>query len=674
MADELKSPRSHPDQPEEIPTRRQVLGALGAGALVAAGLLPGCSSSSVSASPAKPAFSPLNEGKIKRAVPLKAHEVRLADVRLGESPFLRAQALDGRYLLSLEPDRMLANFRSNAGLQPKAPVYGGWESVEPWISIRCHGHTLGHYLTGCALMYASTNDVKYKDRVAYCVAELHECQVAGKNGLVCAFPDGATQLENMIAGRRATGVGWYTMHKVFAGLRDAHLYAGDSTALQVLVGLSDWAENATRAMTDEQFERMLGIEHGGMNEVLADVYALTGDEKYLKLAQRFCHRAVLNPLSESRDTLDRLHSNTQIPKFIGFNRLYGLTGDPKYLAASKFFWETVTKNRSFATGGNGDNEHFFPVGQFRQALGSGKTMETCCSYNMLRLTRMLFSLDPSPAYADYYERTLYNTILASQDPDSGMFTYFQPTRPGYLKFYCTPTDSFWCCTGSGMESHAKYGDSIYFHSESGLYVNLFIPSTLDLKERGVVLTQKTRFPEEGKIRLEITAKQPTKMTVSIRHPSWCSAATVRINGGPLTNSTQPGSYITLDRTWRSGDVVDVDQPMTLRTEPLPGSPDMVAIVYGPIVLAGMLGKDGITPGADLIRNERTIGQVLNAQVEVPLLVGDRESILQKVKPVAGQPLMFRTEGLGRPRDVTLIPYFRIAHERYTLYWNLTAAG
>jgi DUF1680 family protein len=409
-----------------------------------------------------------------------------------------------------------------------------------------------------------------------------------------------------------------------------------------------------------------------MNEILADVYILSGDPKYLKLSQRFCHRAVLDPLAQGRDTLDNLHSNTQIPKFIGFERLYGLSGDPKYHSAASFFWETVTKNRAFVTGGNGDREHFFPIQQFRQHLDSGKTMETCCSYNMLRLTRLLFEQNPAPAYADYYERTLYNSILASQDPDTGMMTYFQPTRPGYLKFYHTPTDSFWCCTGSGMENHAKYGDSIYFHDERSLYINLFIPSTLEWKDKGVKVTQTTRFPETGSTRLRIETRRPVRMTIQIRHPGWCEGPVVKVNGLAIPIRTQPGSYIAIDRTWRNGDAIDVDLPMSLRIEPLPGNPDLVAFVYGPIVLAGRLGTAGIAPGADIIQNERTIGDIFNQPIEVPSLVGDPATMLQKVQPVSGQPLMFETTGLGKPRDVTLIPYYRIAHERYSIYWNVTA--
>ena len=470
----------------------------------------------------------------------RAAAFNLADVRLLEGPFRQAQERDGRYLLQLEPDRLLHNFRVNAGLTPKAPVYGGWESVQTWADIRAHGHTLGHYLSACSLMFAATGDQRFRERSDYIVTELRDCQEAGKSGLVCAFPDGEAPFRDIVDATRFVGVPWYTMHKIMAGLRDAYLYSNNRIALEVLVKLSDWAIATTQNLSDEQFQRMLNTEHGGMNEVVADVYALTGEPRFLTLAERFCHRALLDPLAQLRDTLDGLHSNTQIPKVIGFNRLYELTGQADYRAASRFFWRTVVENRTFATGGNADREHFFPPKDFLQHLDSAKTMETCCTHNMLKLTRMLFALDPSATYADYYERALYNSILASQDPDSGMMTYFQPTRPGYLKLYCTPTDSFWCCTGTGMENHAKYGDSIYFHDANTLYVNLFIPSTLTWKEKGLTITQTTRFPEQDRTRLRLTVHKPVNIALNVRHPSWCQAVTITVNGRRWATSRQPG--------------------------------------------------------------------------------------------------------------------------------------
>jgi DUF1680 family protein len=381
---------------------------------------------------------------------------------------------------------------------------------------------------------------------------------------------------------------------------------------------------------------------------------------------------VLDPLAQGRDTLDNLHSNTQIPKFVGFNRLYALTGEADYQAASKFFWQTITEHRSFTTGGNGDQEHFFPPAQFSRHLSSAKTMETCCTHNMLRLTRGLFAMEPSVAYADYYERALFNGILASQDPDSGMMTYFQPTRPGYMKLYCTPVDSFWCCTGTGMENHAKYGDSIYFHDATSLYVNLFIASTLNWQDKGLTITQATRFPDEPRTKLTIASSTPVDLTLNIRHPAWCETATIKVNGQIQSTSPNPGAYIAVKRTWSDGDVVEVELPMALRTEPLPGSTDTLAVSYGPIVLAGKLGKEGITPGADIIVNERTYGDVLNDRIDVPTIAADPAKVIAAIKPVAGSALTFTAPIPGKPDGLTLVPYFRIAHERYSIYWKVAA--
>ena len=642
-------------------SRRQILRILGSGALLMA-------AGPVSAR----AVSPPSRRPSQAAPSLQPFP--LADVRLLDGPFLEAQKRDEAYLLKLEADRMLHNFRMSAGLEPKAPIYGGWESVQTWADIRAHGHTLGHYLTAASLMFASTGHDELKQRVDYIIGELKDCQDAGKTGLICAFPDKSTQIDNLVAGRRAIGVPWYTLHKIFAGLRDAHLFCGSASARDVLVRLADWAADVTKGMTDDQFQRMLGTEHGGMNEVLADVCAITNGEKYLALAERFCHLAVLTPLSEGRDTINGLHSNTQIPKIVGFERLYQLTGKPHYHAAAEFFWKTVAGARSFATGGNGDNEHFFPVNEFARHLSSAKTMETCCSYNMLRLTRLLFVNAPSAAYGDYYERTLFNAILGSQDPDTGMMTYFQSTRPGYIKLFCTPFDSFWCCTGTGIENHAKYGDSVYFRGSpdgpqrDSLYVSLFIASTLEWKERGIMLRQITSFPQTGKTRLEIKAASPQRFALHIRHPGWAPTTSVRINAHAAKSSHKPGSFIVLNRRWKTGDVIEVDMPMELRMELLPGTTDTAAAVYGPIVLVGALDHE-VKPGEDLHINERTIGSVFNDPIAVPTFAGELAGIPGKIKPSV-TPLTFKTDGIGRPGDVTLVPYYKMAHQHYNMYWRI----
>jgi hypothetical protein len=605
-----------------------------------------------------------------RAASARLSSFPLRTIRLLDGPFLDAERRDLDYLLALQPDRLLHNFRVNAGLEPKAPVYGGWESEEPWVNIRCHGHTLGHYLSAVSLMVASTGDARMKQRANYIVDELQQCQRARANGLICAFPDGATQLENAVAGRPFVGVPWYTMHKIFAGLRDAHLHAESAAALDVLTKLADWTAAATAPMNDAQLQHMLDTEHGGMNEVLADVSALTGDKRYLALARRFSHEALLAPLADSEDKLDGLHANTQIPKAVGFQRIYELTGDERYGSAARFFWRTVVDHRSFVTGGHGDNEHFFPPSDFAKHVPSAKTMETCGTHNMLRLTRMVFQEMPLGGIADFYEHALFNGILASQDPESGMMTYFQATRPGYVRLYHTPERSFWCCTGTGMENHAKYGDSIYFHDADALWVNLFIASTVRWEEKGLSLRQTTKFPDVASTRLEVVADQAVRAIVTLRQPGWCTGMIVRVNGTRWHGIASDSHYFPVDREWRTGDVIEIDLPMTLRAEPLPGTTDVVAFVYGPIVLAGRLGREGLAPGNQIIVNERESGNMLAADVEVPMLAGDPTTLTSRITQDGKDRLTFRTKGLGRPHDVELAPFYRLAHERYNLYWRV----
>jgi uncharacterized protein len=616
-------------------------------------------------------WTPLSAQMPRPAAAMKLKPFAMTDVDLGEGPFLHAQRMTEAYLLRLEPDRMLHNFRVNAGLKPKAAVYGGWESEPTWEEINCHGHTLGHYLSGCALAYASTRNAEYKRRIDYIAGELAACQQASGSGLVCAFPKGASLVAAHLRGEPITGVPWYTLHKVYAGLRDAVLLADSAPSRPVLMRLADWGVVATKPLSDAAFEAMLATEHGGMNEIYADLYFMTGNADYRELSQRFSHKAILDPLAKRRDHLDGLHANTQVPKIVGFHRVYEATGDAKYRDAASFFFDTVAQTRSFATGGHGDNEHFFPMADFEAHVFSAKGSETCCQHNMLKLARALFLERPDAGYADYYERTLYNGILASQDPDSGMATYFQGARPGYMKLYHTPVDSFWCCTGTGMENHVKYRDSIYFEGDDALYVNLFVPSTLRWKAKGAVLTQATTFPEAPSTTLTWTTKRPVQATLMLRHPGWSRQAVVLVNGREAMRSTTPASYVAVPRRWANGDRVELRLDMTPHAEAAPAAPDIVALTYGPLVLAGALGSEGLKKGDDIIVNERRIGAYNDAPFEAPKLSGDPATIASRVKPGAG-PLEFSIDGAdGRP--VRLIPYHRIAHERYATYWKLAPA-
>lgn len=629
----------------------------GAGALIAAGPVLGAQ--------ATPTSQPDSSAGRPQA---KLRAFDLADVTLDDGPFLHAQRKTEAYLLALQPDRMLHNFRVNAGLKPKAPVYGGWESEPTWAEINCHGHTLGHYLSACSLAYRSTGDQRFKARTEYIVGELAECQKAANSGLVCAFPDGPALVVAHLRGEKITGVPWYTLHKVYAGLRDAAVLTDSPTARAVLIRFADWAVVATRPLSDAQFETMLETEHGGMNEVFADLYVLTGDANYRHLAERFSHKAIMTPLARGRDNLDGLHANTQLPKIVGFQRVWEVTGNPQYRDASVFFWKTVALTRAFATGGHGDNEHFFPMADFADHVFSAKASETCCQHNMLKLTRALFLYDPQAVYADYYERTLYNGVLASQDPDSGMATYFQGARPGYMKLYHTPEDSFWCCTGTGMENHVKYRDSIYFHDDNAIYVNLFVPSSVKWMEKGAVLTQSTVFPDAPTTTLRWTLQQPTKATLKLRHPHWSRTAIVLINGVEVTRSADPGSYVELSRTWRSGDEVELRLTMEVAVQRAPAAPDIVAFTYGPLVLAGALGREGLAPGSDIVVNERKYGAYNDTPFDMPTLAGSPETIASHLRP-GDRPLEFTTLSTEQ-RPVRLAPYHRIAHERYAIYWPM----
>jgi DUF1680 family protein len=624
----------------------------------------------ISAQPA-PSFA-AESPQEREGAPARLQPFDMADVRLGEGPFLHAQRMTEAYLIRLQPDRMLHSFRVNAGLTPKAPVYGGWESQATWEDINCHGHTLGHYLSACAFAYRSTGDNTYRQRIDYIATELAACQQASGSGLVCAFPKGAELVSAHLRGEKITGVPWYTLHKIYAGLRDAALLAGSALSRGVLMRMADWGVAATRSLSDSGFESMLNTEHGGMNEIYADLFSMTGNEEYSALARRFSHKAVMEPLARSRDHLDGMHANTQVPKVVGFQRVYEVTGDERYRDAATFFWRTVARTRSFATGGHGDNEHFFAMADFDKHVFSAKASETCCQYNMLKLTRALFLHEPRVEYADYYERTLFNGILASQDPDTGMATYFQGSRPGYMKLYHTPEDSFWCCTGTGMENHVKYRDSIYFHDDAALYVNLFVPSSVTWHEKGAELVQATTFPDAPETRLRWKLQRPVELTLNLRHPGWSRTAIVLVNGREASRSTAPGSWVELKRTWQDGDQIELRLIMEARAVITPAAPDIVAFTYGPLVLAGAFGREGLAPGADIVVNERGYGVYNDAPFQVPTLAGEVDALAQRIR--AGGAALEFTLPSAEGKLVRLTPYHRIAHERYSIYWRVRSGA
>jgi DUF1680 family protein len=598
--------------------------------------------------------------------PVAASQVQpfpLQQVRLLDGPFRDAMWRDESYLLSLDTERLLHNFCINAGLPSTARPYGGWE--EPKCELR--GHITGHYLSACSLMYASTGDERFKQRVDAIVAGLAECQRAlatnvSHSGYLSAFPE---SFIDRVENRQKVWAPWYTLHKIMAGLLDANQLCGSTQAMEVLTNMADWVKSRVDKLSEEKMQASLDTEFGGMNEVLANLYAVTGNPGHLRLAEAFNQKKFFDPLALGQDHLDRIHANTQIPKIIGAAREYEVTGDPRYAGIAKFFWERVALHRSYVIGGDGDGEFFFPVTDFAKHL-SAATAETCCTYNMLKLTRHLFAWSPDAAKMDFYERALYNDILASQDPETGMFVYLMPLKPGSFKTYSTPEDSFWCCVGTGMENHARYGDAIYFHDDDALYVNLFIASELSWREKNLIVRQETKFPESDTTQLKFKCEQPVKLALKIRWPAWTqSDMAVRVNGKKEKIKGQPGTYVTIDREWRDGDGVDIQLPMKLHTEPLPGTTNIVALLYGPIVLAGKLGTNGMpNPYA-----ENQTAFVRSRPPPVPVFVASPDSLLKHVR-ATDEPLTFRTRNLGRPDDVTLIPFYKAQHERYGVYWNL----
>ncbi len=602
----------------------------------------------------------------------------LQDVRLLDSPFKQAQELDKAYILALDPDRLLAPYLREAGLPPKSVSYTNWENTG------LDGHIGGHYLTALSLMYAATGEEELMRRLEYMISELKRCQDHLGTGYIGGVP-GSSELWESVAkavnevGGFSLGNKWvplYNIHKMYAGLRDAYLIAGIREAKEMVVRMTDWMEELLAGLTDEQMQNVLRSEHGGLNEVFADVAALTGDEKYLKLAHRFSHLEILNPLLEQRDDLTGKHANTQIPKVIGFKRIADLEEDNRWDGAARFFWNTVVENRSVSIGGNSAYEHFHPLDDFSRMIYSEQGPETCNTYNMLKLTAQLYATDPDPRYMDYYERAVYNHILSTGNPRVPGFVYFTPMRPGHYRVYSQPETSFWCCVGSGLENHAKYGEMIYHHAGDDLYVNLFIPSVLNWSAKGVELVQENAFPEEERTAFTINSGRPETFTLKLRYPGWVAPgeAKVWVNGEPWEITTGPGAYITLDRTWQKGDRVEYLLPMRTTVEQLPDHSAFFSILHGPVVLAAKTTEEE-QPG--LFADDSRGGHIAHGRKiplnELPFLVAEPADIPSLVKPVAGKPLTFTLDHIYPDRfsGIELIPFYRLHESRYILYWQQT---
>lgn len=599
--------------------------------------------------------------KVEPVISIKAHPFPLNRVRLMDGPFKDSMEKDRMYLHELDPDRLLHNFRVNAGLPSSAEPLGGWE--RPDVELR--GHTVGHFLSACALMYASTGDEELKAKADGIVAELAKIQEAlGSSGYLSAFPE---EFFDRVEATEKVWAPYYTIHKIFAGLLDMYVYCRNTQALDVAERMAAWVKMRTDKLDQEHMQAMLDkTEQGGMNEALSNLYALTGKAEYFQLAQRFDQKSYTEPLAGYRDELKGLHVNSFIPNMIGTAREYELTGDPVLRRIATFFWNQVVEARSYATGGTSNREVWGSEPyQMAGELGPN-THESCCTYNMLKLTRHIFSWSAGARYADYYERALYNGILPTQNPEDGMMMYYVPMASGLFKTFMTPQDSFWCCTGTGMENHAKYGDSIYFYDGEGIYINLFIASELDWSERGIRIRQETDFPEKANTVLFFDLSRPTSMTVRIRIPYWVTDdGYVEVNGLRLETFSSPGSFLELKRTWRDNDRVDLFLPMGLHLFPMPDDPNLAAIMFGPLVLAGELGA------VDLPKEEiyGKYGPRVKP-VPVPYFVGDIDDLNSWIQPVENEPLKFRTVNAGVPEDVTLIPFYRLFGQRYAIYWEI----
>jgi DUF1680 family protein len=652
---------------------------------------------------------------IKNAVPDEARPLPLSAVRLTGGPLKHAQDLDAKYLLELEPDRMLAGYRVRAGLEPKAEGYGGWDAVN---SRQLTGHIAGHYLSAVSLMYAATGDTRFKERADYIVKELKEVQDKHGDGYLGALmgykpgslprgPQGGAggrgerQVEdgkalfNLLAQGTINSSGfdlngmwspWYVLHKTYAGLRDAYRYTGNKEALEVEIKFAEWADRILSKLNDEQIQRMLNTEFGGMNEIFADLYADTGNKKWLDLSYKFEHKSFIEPLKRHQDNLAGKHGNTQVPKLIGSAARYSYSGDGSDLIAASFFTDQVIQHHSFATGGHGKDEYFGEPDKLNDRI-DGRTAETCNVYNMIKLARKLHALKPDAYYADFIERALFNHILGSIDPNNGSTCYMVPVGQGVQREYQQMFDDFTCCVGSGMESHAIHAAGIYNESGDKLWVNLYAPSTADWKAAGVTVETETDFPDGESAKIKLTLNTPKELTLAVRKPYWVGEGfSVKVNGEAVTkdaNSStarqegsggrrfgraegrpeamKAGSYVDIKRTWKSGDVVEVKLPKTLRLEPLPDNQKRVALMWGPLVLAGDLGA----------QSERGRGRGFRGtQMKVPVFITGDKPVTEWLRPVSDKNGQFRTDKVGKETDVNFMPFYKLHRRTYGVYWDI----
>ena len=616
----------------------------------------------------------LAAGSIEAQDRLYADEFPLGDVTLLDGPLKRARDLNVKVLLQYDNDRLLAPFLKEAGLKPKGELYPNWAGLD--------GHVGGHYLTALA-MNAATGSKECQERMEYWISELQACADANaKNhpewgkGYIGGVPGSdriwSAYKKGNFGPYSGAWVPFYNVHKVYAGLRDAWVYCGNEQAKKLFLGLCDWAIDLTSGLTDAQVERTLHTEHGGMNEVLADAYAITGDKKYLDVAKRFSHKRLLLPLSQRQDCLDNMHANTQVPKVVGFERIAELTDDEAYHNASAYFWDIVTGERTLAFGGNSRREHFPSKEACQDFVTDIDGPETCNTNNMLKLSEELHRRNPEARYADFYELATFNHILSSQHPEHGGYVYFTSARPRHYRNYSAPNEAMWCCVGTGMENHGKYGQFVYTKKADNLFVNLFVASELNWKERGIVLRQETGFPYAETSRITIVQGKG-QFTLQVRYPGWVKpdAFQVKVNGKPVTIVTGPSSYVAISRQWKKGDVVELTFPMHNSVKYLPNLPQYIALMHGPIMLAMKTGTEDLVR---LIADDSRFGQLAVGKKlpvdKAPILINnDLEAIANQLQPVAGKPLHF-TISTKMENEIRneLMPFFELHDARYMMYW------
>lgn len=610
-----------------------------------------------------------HRGKLKVAdmAPAKVRAFDLKDVRLLPGRVHDNLRRDSAWMANISINRLTHSFKNNAGIF--AGLEGGYESLKKyggWESLDCdlRGHTTGHLMSAYGMMYAATGDPLFKLKGDSIVKVLGKVQEVLGTGYVSAFPE---ELINRNLRGEGVWAPWYTLHKIMSGLIDQYLYADNKQALEVAVKMGDWAYNKLHGRSEETRRKMLRNEFGGINEAFYNLYAVTADPKYREMAEYFYHNDVIDPLAEGNTDFGTKHTNTFIPKVIAEARNYELSGSQRSRDIAHLFWNEMTDRHCYVNGSLSQKEHYFDPKKMSKFI-NGYTGETCCTYNMLKLSRHLFCDEASPRVADYYERALYNHILAQQDPRSGMVCYFLPLLSGAYKVYSTPEQSFWCCVGSGFESHAKYAEAIYYHNDDELLVNLFIPSALDWKEKGLKLTQCTAFPDEETTKFTIDAAPAEAMTIALRYPEWSGKPEIKVNGKKVKVSGKPSSYISLRRQWKPGDVIEARYPMSLRVETTPDDVTRGALMYGPVLLVGDMGTEGMTAPAPFsdptVRNDY---YTYDYKVPQDLPTTLKVDVKNPAKSVTrtGKGLRFRS---AQGHD--LLPMYDANRMRYCVYWNL----